>query len=267
MRSRSTLRLGALVALGLATVLTAAACAPDAPAPTTTTPTTTPAPTVVAVAAATPTAPGYYGLPVAFSSAGSTASTGQTIASYLWTFGDGTTSTAANPTKTYTTPGPFSVSLKVTDTAAVNKTVTISVAQPAPAGAVAIVPTANPISVPTLNGSSNVRVYWNGQAPNKLIFINVCKKSTIDPTFDYSQDCGPYTEVLGTATASGSGYYDFVNIKRGPEDSGDLKWGLFAAGDTAPAGYTKFTTGYIRVTSDSIFNTDFDQELAFTITG
>jgi PKD repeat protein len=36
------------------------------------------------------------------------------ITTYAWTFGDGTTSSAANPTKTYTTPGTYTVSLTVT---------------------------------------------------------------------------------------------------------------------------------------------------------
>ena len=37
------------------------------------------------------------------------------ILSYLWTFGDGQTSTLANPTHSYTTPGLYTVSLKVTE--------------------------------------------------------------------------------------------------------------------------------------------------------
>ena len=38
-----------------------------------------------------------------------------TISSHAWTFGDGTTSTLLNPSKTYATPGTYSVSLTVTD--------------------------------------------------------------------------------------------------------------------------------------------------------
>lgn len=44
----------------------------------------------------------------------SSAATGG-IASYSWDFGDGSTSTAANPTKTYATPGTYFVTLTVTD--------------------------------------------------------------------------------------------------------------------------------------------------------
>ncbi|WP_410809347.1 PQQ-dependent sugar dehydrogenase [Micromonospora sp. 067-2] len=67
----------------------------------------------VAVAAANPTS-GTNPLTVAFSSAGSSDPEGGAL-SYLWTFGDGTTSTAANPTKTYTTNGTYTPTLKVTD--------------------------------------------------------------------------------------------------------------------------------------------------------
>jgi gliding motility-associated-like protein len=54
---------------------------------------------------------GCLPLSVAFSN-NSTAGSG-TISTYLWDFGDGNTSTAANPSHTYTTSGSFNVSLKV----------------------------------------------------------------------------------------------------------------------------------------------------------
>jgi PKD repeat protein len=47
------------------------------------------------------------------------ASTGS-ITSYAWTFGDGGTSTVANPTHVYAAPGIYSVSLKVTGPAGSN---------------------------------------------------------------------------------------------------------------------------------------------------
>jgi serine protease len=57
-----------------------------------------------------------------------------TIASRSWSFGDGTTSTATNPVKTYTTPGTYDVTLTVTDnglkTHALTKSVTVSEAPP-----------------------------------------------------------------------------------------------------------------------------------------
>ncbi|MDZ4862486.1 MAG: PKD domain-containing protein [Gemmatimonadota bacterium] len=57
---------------------------------------------------------GTAGSAVAFSSSGSTDPDG-TIASYLWDFGDGTTSTQANPSKSYSAAGNFTLSLTVTD--------------------------------------------------------------------------------------------------------------------------------------------------------
>ncbi|OQY05369.1 MAG: hypothetical protein B6I20_01400 [Bacteroidetes bacterium 4572_117] len=54
------------------------------------------------------------GVSISFSSAGSNDSDG-TIASYLWNFGDGNTSTDTNPTHAYTSGGTYSVSLTVTD--------------------------------------------------------------------------------------------------------------------------------------------------------
>jgi PKD repeat protein len=63
-------------------------------------------------------------LTVAFSSAGSSDPEGGAL-SYLWTFGDGTTSTAANPTKTYTTNGTYTPTLKVTDPAGLSGTASL----------------------------------------------------------------------------------------------------------------------------------------------
>jgi PKD repeat protein len=50
-----------------------------------------------------------------------------TIASRAWTFGDGSTSTATNPSHTYATSGTYSVSLKVTDNGGATNTKTTSV--------------------------------------------------------------------------------------------------------------------------------------------
>lgn len=57
---------------------------------------------------------GNLPLTVAFSSVGSFDPEGQPV-SYHWSFGDGGTSTLANPTHTYTTAGPFRVYLVVRD--------------------------------------------------------------------------------------------------------------------------------------------------------
>jgi glucose/arabinose dehydrogenase/chitodextrinase len=82
----------------------------------------------VAVASATPTI-GQAPLPVSFSSAGST---GGAPLTYSWTFGDGTTSTQANPSHTYTAPGQYTARLTVSDGThnAVSNDLTIRVGTP-----------------------------------------------------------------------------------------------------------------------------------------
>ena len=74
----------------------------------------------IAAMAANPTE-GPDPLTVNFSSAGSSDPEGQPI-SYSWTFGDGATSTAANPVHTYTQRGKYNARLSVSD--GVNSTVT-----------------------------------------------------------------------------------------------------------------------------------------------
>ncbi|MEV8513211.1 LamG-like jellyroll fold domain-containing protein [Dactylosporangium sp. NPDC051484] len=71
---------------------------------------------------------GYSPLQVAFSSAGSVDAGGGTL-SYLWDFGDGTTSTAANPTHTYTAAGvqTFTAKLTVTGAGGLTSTATTTV--------------------------------------------------------------------------------------------------------------------------------------------
>ncbi|MEV8513509.1 ThuA domain-containing protein [Dactylosporangium sp. NPDC051484] len=68
----------------------------------------------IAQASAQPTS-GVAPLTVQFSSQGSRDPDGQSI-TYAWTFGDGGTSTEANPAHTYTSNGNFTAQLTVTDT-------------------------------------------------------------------------------------------------------------------------------------------------------
>ncbi|MGX4653551.1 ThuA domain-containing protein [Micromonospora sp. SCSIO 07396] len=68
----------------------------------------------IAKAVGTPTS-GLAPLNVQFSSAGTADPDPGNTLSYQWTFGDGTTSTAANPSHVYTTNGNYTAQLKVTD--------------------------------------------------------------------------------------------------------------------------------------------------------
>jgi glucose/arabinose dehydrogenase/PKD repeat protein len=85
-----------------------------------------------AVAAANKTS-GQAPLAVTFSSAGSSDPEGGAL-SYSWSFGDGTSSTAANPSKTYTANGTYTVTLTVRDAEGLTGTanVTITVGNTAP---------------------------------------------------------------------------------------------------------------------------------------
>lgn len=276
MRTHPNRRTAVLAGLVMAVALTAAACVPEPPPPppTTTTTTTTSTSTSttttlpgnqppVAVASATPSAPGYFGLPVTFSSSGSTDPDG-TIVSYLWDFGSsGAPSTLANPIKTYTEPGPYTVTLTVTDNNGATGTTTVTLAQPAPAGDVFI--SENPITIGTGNpGTKTIKVWWNNQKPDTLMFLDICRKPNQDPTFRADLDCATLASQTPNGTLSGSGVYD-VTAFRGEEESGDLRWGCFAAADTAPAGIQKNTTCYVRVTNYVLSNNFEARDIPFTI--
>lgn len=77
-------------------------------------------------AAAASVASGYAPLPVQFSSAGSVDPDGGTL-SYLWEFGNGVTSTNANPSYTYASPGNFTARLTVTDPAGASSSASVPV--------------------------------------------------------------------------------------------------------------------------------------------
>lgn len=98
----------------------------------------------VAVAAASP-AGGDIPLAVSFSSAGSYDPDGS-LSGYFWDFGDGSSSTVANPSHTYTTSGPFIAYLTVTDQAGAAVRQAILVQALAPNQAPVAVAEANPSS-------------------------------------------------------------------------------------------------------------------------
>ncbi|MBK8148583.1 MAG: VCBS repeat-containing protein [Acidobacteria bacterium] len=93
-------------------------------------------------------------LTVDFSSAGSTDPDGS-VSGFFWDFGDGATSTAANPTHTYTIAGPFVAELTVTDNGGAQAKQTVLVK--------ARTPNQLPVAVATASPSS-------GQPPLDVIF-------------------------------------------------------------------------------------------------
>lgn len=87
------------------------------------------------IATATTATTGLAPLTVAFSSSGSSDPEGTPL-SYSWNFGDGTSATTANPSRTFTTAGSYAVRLTVSDgtnstlSAAINISVTAPVNNP-----------------------------------------------------------------------------------------------------------------------------------------
>ncbi|CAM5700743.1 lectin [Streptomyces griseomycini] len=65
-------------------------------------------------------------LSVSFSSAGSSDADGDAL-SYAWTFGDGATSTAADPTHTYSADGQYTATLKATDSTGKSATASVQI--------------------------------------------------------------------------------------------------------------------------------------------
>ncbi|MFC7815696.1 PQQ-dependent sugar dehydrogenase [Streptomyces sp. NPDC057367] len=72
------------------------------------------------------TTSGTAPLTVAFSSAGSSDADGDAL-THAWDFGDGASSTAADPTHTYTTNGRYTATLKVTDTTGKSATASVHI--------------------------------------------------------------------------------------------------------------------------------------------
>ena len=119
-------------------------------------------------------------------------------------------------------------------------------------------------SVATNPGYGFVKVYWNNQRPNQLVFIDICSAPSSTPGFTPGLNCAPLSELNINGTPSGKGVADLL-VFRGAEPSGDLRWGCFAPGDTAPAGILKLTTCYVRVTTGSLANNADAKEAPFTI--
>jgi PKD repeat protein len=83
------------------------------------------------------------GLAATFDASTSVPSTGTTIASYAWSFGDTTTGSGVSPAHTYATGGTYTVQLTITDSAGQSSTTTRSVTVTAPTAQVTPVAVVN----------------------------------------------------------------------------------------------------------------------------
>ncbi len=99
---------------------------------------------------------GYTANALVVSFTDSSTDTGGTLSAHAWTFGDGGTSTATNPSHTYATAGTYSVAEKVTDSASGTtntKTVSVSVTGGTGGGGNVLV---NNVAVTGLSGATGV---------------------------------------------------------------------------------------------------------------
>jgi methionine-rich copper-binding protein CopC len=152
-----------------------------------------------------------------FDGSASTASPGQSVARYDWSFGDGMTAQNAGPTPshTYSAPGTYTVSLTVTDsagcstqliftgqTASCNGSTVASTTRtltvPPPSPPLALV-TAIPLLAPTLSSLSETAKTWREGNGNK----SKKKKLPLGTTFSFSLSEPASVTFTFTEPASG----------------------------------------------------------------
>lgn len=114
--------------------------------------------------------------------------------SYNWSFGDGNTSTVANPSHTYNAPGPFTVCLTITDaTGCVDSSCQTVTLNSAPSCQASFTPQASGLSVQFVNTSTGQGAlatntyFWN--------FGNGNTSTAASPTQTYTS-AGTYTVCL-----------------------------------------------------------------------
>jgi len=178
-----------------------------------------------------------------------------TIASRSWDFGDGTTSTATNPSKTYAAAGTYSVALTVTDNGGATNTVTKTVTVADTGGTVLDKGVAKTGLSATTGASLNYTMVVPAGATNLTFTMSggtgdadLYVKFGSAPT-DSSYDCRPYKSGNAetcTFTAPSAGTY-YVRLKAYSSFSGVSIVGDYTAGCASNCSQT-----YSNVTDVSI---------------
>jgi PKD repeat protein len=123
-----------------------------------------------------------------------------TIVSWWWNFGDDTTSTAQNPTHTYTTYGTYFVTLTVTDNegSSDSKTKSITVSQPPSS-----ITVSSPNGGETWYKGDTYTVTWTSENTGDYVKIELYKKSASYSSSD------SYVSTIASST-SNDGSYSWV---------------------------------------------------------
>lgn len=98
---------------------------------------------------------------VAFSAVASTSNSGGSISSYLWSFGDGNSSSSQNTTHTFYTAGTYEVSCVVTDNFGLSATQKTTVVVSPKQASIQMVPGWNLVSIPVDKDQSDMSVFGN----------------------------------------------------------------------------------------------------------
>jgi glucose/arabinose dehydrogenase/PKD repeat protein len=182
----------------------------------------------IAKAAADKTS-GASPLTVNFSSAGSSDPEGGAL-TYSWNFGDGTTSTAANPTKTYTTNGTYSPTLTVRDAQGLTGTASL------------VVSVGNTAPNVTLNTPINGTLFSFGDTVPYTVTVSDPEDGTIDcskvtVTYFLGHDNHRH-QITSKTGCSGT----LTTPTDGEHDAAANIFGVFEASYTDKGGLTSVST-------------------------
>jgi PKD repeat protein len=184
-----------------------------------------------------PSTSGNAPLIVAFSSAGSNDPDGS-IASYSWNFGNGATSTAANPAYTYTSVGTFTATLTVTDNSGATASASVAVTVTAPPSKL--------IFVSDINMSVQRMILFGSTATVEVIIKD--NLGALRPGVTVAGRWSGVTSGNVTGTTDSNGRVTFTSLRT--TKRGNF---YFSVTDAAAAGYEYAPERNVQ-TSDSMAN-------------